>query len=70
MQAESKESQKVGGVIKAAGVSGQVEGLNLRVTVLRDSEGVVHFIPNGEIKVVSNLGRERAQAATGRKSQV
>jgi len=70
MQAESKESQKAGDDIKAAGVSGQVEELNLRVTVLRDSEGVVHIIPNGEIKVVSNLGRERAQAVTGGKSQV
>jgi moderate conductance mechanosensitive channel len=53
---------KVGDVIKAAGVSGRVEDLNLRITVLRDLEGVVHFIPNGEIKVISNLGKEWAQA--------
>lgn len=53
---------KVGDVIRAAGVSGQVEDMNLRVTVLRDQEGVAHFIPNGEIKVVSNLAKEWSRA--------
>ena len=53
---------KVGDVIRAAGVSGQVEEMNLRITVLRDQEGIAHFIPNGEIKVVSNLAKEWAQA--------
>ena len=46
---------RVGDVIKTAGVSGQVERITLRVTQVRDLEGVVHIIPNGEIKVVSNL---------------
>jgi moderate conductance mechanosensitive channel len=53
---------KVGEVIRAAGVSGQVEDMNLRITVLRDLEGVAHFIPNGEIKVVSNLAKEWSRA--------
>jgi moderate conductance mechanosensitive channel len=53
---------KVGDVIKAAGVSGQVEDMNLRMTLLRDLEGIAHFIPNGEIKVVSNLAKEWARA--------
>ena len=53
---------KVGDVIRAAGVSGQVEDMNLRITVLRDLEGVAHFIPNGEIKVVSNLPKEWSRA--------
>ncbi len=41
-------------MIQAAGVSGQVERLSLRTTIIRDLQGVVHFIPNGEIKIVSN----------------
>ncbi len=45
----------VGDVVRAAGVSGAVEALSLRHTELRDSEGFIHFIPNGEIKVVTNL---------------
>ena len=53
---------KVGDVIRAADVSGQVEDMNLRITVLRDLEGVAHFIPNGEIKVVSNLAKEWSRA--------
>lgn len=40
--------------VKIGGVSGQVERITLRVTVLRDSNGVVHFIPNGTINSVSN----------------
>lgn len=42
-------------VIKIGDVAGLVENVSMRVTVLRDLEGVVHFIPNGEIKVVSNM---------------
>jgi small-conductance mechanosensitive channel/predicted nucleic acid-binding Zn-ribbon protein len=42
-------------VVKIGDVSGQVENLTLRMTVLRDIEGVVHFIPHGTITRVSNL---------------
>jgi small conductance mechanosensitive channel len=53
---------RIGDVIEVAGVSGLVESVNLRKTVLRDLEGRVHTIPNGEIKVVSNLSKEWSQA--------
>lgn len=52
----------VGDVIQAAGVSGQVEQMTLRMTIVRDLQGAVHFIPNGEIKVVSNLTKEWSRA--------
>ncbi len=52
----------VGDVIQAAGVSGQVERMTLRMTIIRDLQGTVHFIPNGEIKVVSNLTKEWSRA--------
>ncbi len=42
-------------VVKIAGVGGLVERITLRVTVLRDIEGVVHFIPHGQISTVSNM---------------
>jgi len=48
----------VGDVIQVAGVNGQVEQMTLRLTTVRDLQGTVHFIPNGEIKVVSNLTKE------------
>jgi small conductance mechanosensitive channel len=49
---------RIGDVIQVTGVSGLVESVNLRRTVLRDMEGRVHTIPNGEIKIVSNLSKE------------
>jgi small conductance mechanosensitive channel len=40
--------------VRIGGVHGQVERITLRMTVLRDSNGVVHFVPNGSITSVSN----------------
>ena len=54
----------VGDVIRingGAGLSGAVESLNLRVTVLRDLDGTVHVIPNSEIKTVSVLSKDWAR---------
>ena len=42
-------------VVRIGDTSGSVERITLRVTVLRDLEGVLHFIPHGTIKNVSNL---------------
>lgn len=47
----------VGDYITAAGVSGEVETLGLRVTRLRDSGGQLHFLPNGKIIMVTNHSR-------------
>ena len=44
----------IGDVVNIAGVSGAVQEMRLRVTVLRDLNGYVHFIPNGSIAVASN----------------
>ncbi|HEY4228103.1 MAG TPA: mechanosensitive ion channel domain-containing protein [Candidatus Limnocylindrales bacterium] len=46
-----------GDVIRVAGVAGTVEDFSLRRTTLRDLDGVVHTVPNGEILVASNLTR-------------
>lgn len=52
----------VGDVIEAAGKGGVVEKMTLRVVVLRDLDGSMHVIPNGEIKVVSNKTRGWSRA--------
>ncbi len=49
---------RVGDVIEIAGTGGKVEDITLRKTVLRDIDGAVHHIPNGEIKVASNKSQE------------
>ena len=46
-----------GDVVSIAGVTGAVEDFSLRRTTLRDLDGVVHTVPNGEIRVASNRTR-------------
>jgi len=46
-----------GDVVRIAGVSGVVEDFTLRRTTLRDQDGTVHTVPNGEVSVASNLTR-------------
>jgi small conductance mechanosensitive channel len=48
-------------VVRIAGVAGAVTDIRARVTVLRDLEGNVHYVPNGLIEVTSNLTQEFAQ---------
>lgn len=48
----------IGDVIRVAGISGLVEEVNLRRTILRDLDGVVHYVPNGVITTASNFTRE------------
>jgi len=47
-----------GDVVTVAGISGLVEDVGIRRTVLRDLDGIVHYIPNGEIAVASNFTQE------------
>lgn len=54
----SEDQFHVGDVVSIAGVSGVVEDVRLRVTVLRDLDGVVHYVPNGIIEVTSNYTQE------------
>jgi len=44
----------IGDVIEAAGKEGVVERMNLRVVQLRDTNGNLHVLPNGQIAVVTN----------------
>lgn len=48
---------RIGDVVKFGETAGLVEDINLRTTILRDLDGVVHHVPNGEIKTASNLSK-------------
>jgi len=52
---------RVGDVAKIADIAGLVEDITLRKTVLRDLDGIVHHVPNGEIRVASNYTRHFAR---------
>jgi small-conductance mechanosensitive channel len=52
----------VGDVVKIGELSGVVERMTLRATVLRNLEGQVHVIPNGNIQMVTVMTKEWARA--------
>lgn len=49
---------RVGDVVQIAGKGGLVEKINLKTTILRDLAGNVHYVPNGQIDVVTNMTKE------------
>jgi small conductance mechanosensitive channel len=51
-----------GDVVEILGKAGEVEDVTLRHVRLRDGDGFVHFIPNGEIKTVINRTRGHGYA--------
>ena len=50
-----------GDVVRVANISGKVQAVNLRRTILRDLDGIVHTVPNGDVRVSSNLTRSFAR---------
>lgn len=49
------DQMRVGDVVDISGKSGMVETISLQVIRLRDLDGNVHVIPNGDISVVTNM---------------
>lgn len=43
----------VGDKVKIADIEGVVQEFSLRKTIIKDSEGVLHIIPNSQIKIVA-----------------
>lgn len=52
----------VGDVIQVGSVSGTVEQLTLRATYVRDLDGNLHVVPNGEVRIVSNRTKDWSRA--------
>src|SRR3972149_10189067 len=51
-----------GDVVEVCGKIGMVEDITLRYVCLRDNEGSVHYVPNGQITTATNKSREYAHA--------
>jgi len=45
---------QVDDVVTVGDITGSVERFNLRTTMIRDIEGTIHYIPNGEISMLGN----------------
>lgn len=52
---------RVGDVVELSNISGTVEQITIRTTVVRDLNGDLHHIPNGTIAVTTNMTMDFAQ---------
>jgi len=53
-----EDQVRVGDVVGISGKSGLVERITLRMIILRDLAGNVHYIRNGQIDIVTNMTKE------------
>ncbi len=53
-----EDQVRIGDSVTISGISGTVEEINLRTTLLRGESGAVHIIPNGSIAALTNFTRE------------
>jgi small conductance mechanosensitive channel len=56
-----EDQYSVGDTVRIGDITGRVEHLTLRRTVVRDAQGAIVSIPNGEIGRVANLSRDWGQ---------
>lgn len=54
----TEDQFRVGDSVEINKISGTVEDMRLRLTVLRDGDGTIHHIPNGDIRVASTKSNE------------
>lgn len=52
----------VGDLVEVGGVKGIVEEIGVRITKIRDDNGVLHAIPNGEVRKVANHSKAYVNA--------
>lgn len=57
-----EDQYKVGDVVQLAGISGKVESMSLRRTIVRDDSGLLYTIPNSQITIVANKTRDYSVA--------
>jgi small conductance mechanosensitive channel len=58
----AEDQYGVGDVVRIGDLAGLVEKITLRTTILRDLEGRVHVIPNGEVNKVTVFTKEWSRA--------
>ncbi len=53
-----EDQYRVGEEVDISGKKGHVIDLNLRRTIIKDEEGIIHYVPNGQVKTSSNFSRK------------
>ena len=56
----AEDQVRIGDVVDINGIGGTVEDINLRTIVLRDIEGTLHTVANGEIRTLANRSKDFA----------
>jgi small conductance mechanosensitive channel len=54
----AEDQVRIGDVAEINGIGGAVEEINLRTIVLRDAEGTMHYLANGEIRTLANKSKD------------
>lgn len=54
----AEDQVRLGDVAEINSIGGSVEEINLRTIVLRDLEGTLHYIANGEIRTLANKSKD------------
>ena len=54
----AEDQVRIGDVAEINGIGGAVEEINLRTIVLRDVEGTLHYLANGEIRTLANKSKD------------
>ncbi len=53
-----EDQYRVGDTVIIAKIEGKVKEVTLRRTILQDNEGLIHSIPNGQVKTSANKNRK------------
>lgn len=56
----AENQYRVGDYVTIANLYGRVQEVGLRTTVIRGDDGVIHYIPNGQILLTSNFSRSKS----------
>jgi small-conductance mechanosensitive channel len=58
----AEDQFRVGDVVELGGAAGEVVRMTLRATYLRDAAGKLYTVPNGSVRVISNVTRDWSRA--------
>ena len=58
----AEDQFRVGDVVEIGVVAGEVVRMTLRATYLRDAQGKLYTMPNGDIRIISNVTRDWSRA--------
>ena len=70
----AENQYRIGDVVELGAITGTVEAITIRTTILRDQNGYVHHVPNGSITVTTNktmdIGRINETLIVGKETDL